>query len=135
MVNFIEALGYVSIQNKLRLCLDGVYDLLQGVVATPARSESIAIWFKLCLSLWLYGYFYQSLQTSFASLPKCWDAKRSPFFGSRFGYPYPSDWLGLGSYLERRGKFSSVGWTYGFYSIYPSCFFPRVILSYPSSGQ
>lgn len=94
MVDPIEAFRYVGVQYVLRFGLYRVHYLFDRVVAAPARSESVAVRFRLGLSFWFYGEFYQGLHSS---IPKRWDSKRPPFFGPGFGYEYPSGRLGLGS--------------------------------------
>lgn len=83
VVDSVKALSYVCIQYVLRFGLNGVYNLLDGVMATPARSESVAIRFKFRLELWFDGQFNQCLQTS---ISKCWDSKWSLFVCPRLGY-------------------------------------------------
>lgn len=92
MIDTIKTLRYISVQDEFGFRLDGVYDLLRGVVAAPARSETVAVRFEFRLSLRFYGDFNQSLQTS---ISECWDPKGSLFIGSGFGYSYPSGWFCL----------------------------------------
>jgi hypothetical protein len=96
VVDFVEARGDVRIKDIFFPFVDARMDRLDGVVASSARAETVAVRLEGGFSLGLERHFGQRL---LRSVLYGWDSERSLFPGL-FGYVDPPDAARAASDLE-----------------------------------